>query len=99
MLRAFIFFLQLLDPLHQPFDPFTGKIIAPLGQLGLDLGYIPVMHRGLLTCPISKILIAPGTCGSLPHHGFAALRTIYLHAGDTAFMGRFGPTSRTDAGI
>jgi hypothetical protein len=41
---------------------------------------------------LAKMMIMSTAFASAPRHGFAALRTFHLQAGDAALMGRFSPT-------
>jgi len=49
--------------------------------------------------PLAMLMIIGKISGSFPHHGFAALGTIHLEAGDAALVGGLGPANLTDAEI
>jgi hypothetical protein len=43
------------------------------------------------------LMIIGKISGSFPYHGFAALGTVYLEAGDAAFMRSLGTADRAEA--
>ena len=47
----------------------------------------------------ARIMIIGKISGSFPHHGFTALGTVHLDAGDAALMGGLGPADLTEAEI
>jgi hypothetical protein len=47
--------------------------------------------------PLAMLMIIGKISGSFPYHGFAALGTIHLEAGDAALMRGLGPADRTEA--
>jgi len=49
--------------------------------------------------PPAILMIIGKISGSFPHHGFAALGTVHLEAGDAALMGDLGPADWTAAEI
>ena len=49
--------------------------------------------------PLPILMIIGKISGSFPHHGFAALGTVHLEAGDAALMGGLDPADWTKAEI